>query len=165
MPIDEVDKQIIARLQGDLPLAPRPFAELARQVGLGEDEVVERVRRLAESGVMRRFGATLRHQKSGFASNVMVAWRVPEERAGEVGRRLSQFRQVSHCYWRRPRCGDFPYNLFSMVHGTSDEEVTAVVEEMAEAVGRPEHALLFSVEELKKTSMSYFTKQGEVHGG
>lgn len=165
MPIDDIDKRIIARLQGDLPLTSRPFAELAAEVGLSEDQVVERIQALADSGVMRRFGATLRHQKSGFASNVMVAWRVPEERAGEVGRKLASFREVSHCYWRRPRCGDFPYNLFSMVHGTSDQAVREVVEKMAEAVGRPEHALLFSVEELKKTSMRYFTSQGDVHGG
>ncbi|MCB2187431.1 MAG: AsnC family transcriptional regulator [Deltaproteobacteria bacterium] len=163
MQLDHIDKRIIAHLQGDLPLTPRPFLPLAEELGLSEGEVVARLRRLAETRVMRRFGATLRHQKSGFASNVMVAWRVPDEAAHEVGEKLSTFRRVSHCYWRKP-CRDFPYNLFSMVHGTSEEECRRLVEDMAAAVGQPEHELLFSLEELKKTSMRYFDAEGEIHG-
>ena len=162
--LDSLDKRIIAQLQGDLPLVSRPFAGLAAELGLTEAEVVERIRRLAERGVMRRFGATLRHQKSGFASNVMVAWKVPEEMMEEVGRKLASFRNVSHCYWRIP-CEGFGFNLYSMLHGTSETECRSLVEEMAEAVGPLEHQLLFSQEELKKTSMRYFDREGEVHGG
>lgn len=163
MNIDAVDRKIIARLQGDLPLVPRPFAAMAAELGLSEAQVVERIRSLARRGVMRRFGATLRHQQSGFASNVMVAWRVPADRIREVGRRLAGYRQVSHCYWREPSCGDFPYNLFSMVHGTSDQECRALVAQMAAAVEVADFALLFSVEELKKTSMRYFDLEGDIH--
>lgn len=164
MQLDAIDKKIIARLQGDLPLEPRPFAPLARELGLSEAEVVARIQALAQGKVMRRFGATLRHQRSGFASNVMVAWRVPPERAGEVGRALASFRQVSHCYWREP-CDDFPYNLFSMVHGRDEDECRAVVAEMAALARADEYDLLFSLEELKKTSMRYFDREGEIHEG
>jgi DNA-binding Lrp family transcriptional regulator len=155
--IDAIDKRIIARLQGDLPLTPRPFAALAAELELSEAEVVARVARLAENKVMRRFGATLRHQQSGFPANVMVAWQVPEDQVERVGQVLASFRQVSHCYWRRP-CQGFAYNLYSMVHGQSREQCRQVVEEMARAAGvGPEfYALLFSVEELKKTSMQYY---------
>ncbi len=155
MKLDALDKRIIARLQGDLPLESRPFAGLAAELGLGEAQVVERIARLKREKIMRRFGATLRHQQSGFPANVMVAWRVPEDQVERVGRRLSGFRRVSHCYWRQT-CAGFPYNLFSMVHGKSQEECREIVGEMAEAVGALEHALLFSVEELKKTSMQYY---------
>ncbi|MBI4799353.1 MAG: Lrp/AsnC family transcriptional regulator [Desulfarculus sp.] len=155
MSLDALDKRIIARLQGDLPLEPRPFAALAAELGLSEAQVVERVARLERDKIMRRFGATLRHQQSGFPANVMVAWRVPEERVDEVGEKLASFRRVSHCYWRRA-CADFPYNVFSMVHGKSEDECRELVEEMAQAVGGIEHELLFSVEELKKTSMQYY---------
>ncbi len=155
MPIDSTEKRIIAYLQGDLPLTSRPFLPLAEELGLSEDEVVERIRAMAESRVLRRFGATLRHQKSGFAANVMVAWRVEEERADEVGLRLAGFRRVSHCYHRRT-CGEFPFNLFSMVHGRSEDECRELVEEMAAAVGVSDYALLFSRQELKKTSMQYY---------
>lgn len=164
MDIDLIGRKIIARLQGDLPLTSRPFADLAADLGLSEAQVVERILALAQGKVMRRFGATLRHQQSGFAANVMVAWRVPSERAGEVGRKLAAFRNVSHCYWRRPSCDDFPYNLFSMVHGTSEEHCRDLVARMRAEVEVEEHALLFSREELKKTSMRYFDPEGEIHG-
>jgi siroheme decarboxylase len=153
--IDVMDKRIIARLQGDLPLEPRPFAGLAAELGLSEAQVVERIARLERDKIMRRFGATLRHQQSGFPANVMVAWRVAEDQVEEVGRKLASFRRVSHCYWRRP-CADFTFNLFSMVHGKSEAECRQLVAEMALAVGGVEHELLFSVEELKKTSMQYY---------
>jgi len=153
--IDQTDKRIIKRLQGDLPLVPRPFAAVARELGIQEQEVIDRVADLAASGVMRRFGATLRHQQSGFAANVMVAWRVPPADIDRVGQALAAYRQVSHCYHRQadPR---FPYNLYSMVHGKSRDECRQVVADMAAEVGIDDYELLFSEQELKKTSMSYF---------
>ncbi|MFZ5585249.1 MAG: Lrp/AsnC family transcriptional regulator [Thermodesulfobacteriota bacterium] len=157
MSIDAIDKRIIARLQGDLPLVPRPFAPLAAELGIAEAEVVARIDRMKRQRIMRRFGATLRHQQSGFPANVMVAWRVAEERIEAVGEILSGFRHVSHCYWRRP-CEGFAYNLFSMVHGASQDQCRRIVAEMAQKAGMDpaDYALLFSVEELKKTSMQYY---------
>lgn len=155
MAIDQIDKRIIAFAQGDLPLIPRPFAQLAGELGISEAEVVERLQAMAESGVMRRFGATLRHQKTGFAANVMVAWLVPEADCDRVGERLASFRRVSHCY-HREICDGFDFNIFSMVHGRSEKEVRQLVEEMAAAVEIDDYELLFSREELKKTSMRYY---------
>ena len=80
-----------------------------------------------------------------------------------MGRVLAQVRNVSHAYHRRP-CQGFGYNLFTMVHGRDERECRRIVDEMAAMVGHPEHDLLFSVEELKKTSMRYFTEEGEVNG-
>ncbi len=155
LPPDELDQRIIAKLQGDLPLVSEPFAQLAQELGLTQDQVVERIQALAESGMMRRFGATLRHQQSGFSANVMVAWRVEEERMAEVGGKIASFRQVSHCYWRPAKEG-FPYNLYSMVHGRSEQECRQVVAEMASQTGVEDYEMLFSIRELKKTSMQYY---------
>ncbi len=153
--IDDLDKRIIARLQGDLALTPEPFAPLAGELGLAQSEVVARIARLAESGVMRRFGATLRHQQSGFPANVMVAWRVEEGRIEEVGAKLSAERRVSHCYWRKPQ-PSFPYNLYSMVHGKTEQECREIVGRLARETGVGDYEMLFSLEELKKTSMRYY---------
>lgn len=155
MKIDEIDKRIISWMQGDLPLVARPFAVVADELGIEEDEVIRRVAAMADSGVMRRFGATLRHQKSGFAANVMVAWRVAEKDIDRVGNALAAYRQVSHCY-HRPANDLFPYNVYSMVHGKSREECREVVAQMAAEVEQDDYQLLFSEQELKKTSMSYF---------
>lgn len=155
MTIDQTDKRIIAFAQGDLPLVSRPFAGLASELDISEAEVVNRLQAMSDSGKMRRFGATLYHQKTGFVANVMVAWRVPEADCDRVGERLASFRRVSHCYHRKI-CDGFEYNVFSMVHGRTEDEVRQLVEDMAAAVKVDDYALLFSREELKKTSMRYY---------
>ncbi len=155
MTLTETDKRIIYHLQGDLPVTERPFAWLAEKVALSEAEVIDRIRALKAAGVIRRFGATLRHQQSGFPANVMVAWKIDDDRIEEVGRRMAGYRMVSHCYQRRTR-PDWPYNLYTMVHGQSRRDCRKTVAEMARETGVGDYQMLFSVEELKKTSMRYF---------
>jgi len=153
--IDEVDKKVIGLIQGDLPLEPRPFLSLARQAGMTEEAFVERIQSLKDREVIRRFGATLRHQEAGYRFNAMVAWLVPDERIEEVGEAMSGFREVTHCYHRRPQRG-WKYNLFTMIHGDSREECFRIADRMAGETGVSEYALLFSEKEFKKTSMAYF---------
>jgi DNA-binding Lrp family transcriptional regulator len=153
--IDELNKKVIRLIQGDLPVEDRPFAVLAEQAGIGEEDFIERVRNLKKQGILRRFGATLRHQKAGYDSNAMVAWLVPDERVDEVGEALAKFREVTHCYQRMPQ-GDWLYNLFSMVHAGSREQCREIAEKMSVTVGIKDYILLFSEKEFKKTSMEYF---------
>ncbi|SPD74856.1 conserved hypothetical protein [uncultured Desulfobacterium sp.] len=153
--IDDLDKEVIRLIQGDLPVEERPFAVLAKQAGISEQDFIERVRNLKKEGILRRFGATLRHQKAGYDSNAMVAWLVPDERVDEVGHALARFREVTHCYQRRPQ-GDWPYNLFSMVHAGSREQCRKIAQRMSDAVRVKDYILLFSEKEFKKTSMEYF---------
>ena len=122
---------------------------------MSEEEFVTRVRDLKERGIIRRFGATLRHQEAGYSSNAMIAWSVPDERMEEVGKTLSRFREVTHCYQRKPQ-EDWHYNLYTMVHGSTREDCYQIAERMSRRVGIREYTLLFSEEEFKKTSMNYF---------
>jgi DNA-binding Lrp family transcriptional regulator len=153
--LDELDKKVISLLQGDLPLDPRPFAAMAKEVGITEEEFVGRVRGLCERGIIRRFGATLRHQEAGYNANAMIAWFVPNDRIDEVGNTLARFREVTHCYQRRPQ-EDWHYNLYTMVHGSSQDECYRLAERMSRSTGIEEYMLLFSEKEFKKTSMEYF---------
>ena len=153
--IDENDKRIIQLIQGDIPLDARPFALLADKLGMGEAEVIGRVKSLQQRGIIRRFGATLRHQEAGFSANAMVAWMVPEGRMEEVGAAMAAYREVTHCYQRRP-CQDWKYNLYTMVHGDSEEQCYRIAEKMAAETGISDYVLLFSEREFKKTSMKYF---------
>ncbi len=153
--IDDTDKKIIGLIQGDLPLRAKPFAELAERAGMSEEALLDRIRSLEERGVIRRFGATLRHQEAGFNSNAMVAWLVPEERIEAVGETMAGFREVTHCYQRRPQ-RDWRYNLYTMIHGESREACRRIAERMSLETGVASYALLFSEREFKKTSMSYF---------
>jgi DNA-binding Lrp family transcriptional regulator len=153
--IDDVDKKVIQLIQGDLPLDLRPFAVLASKVGLSEQELVDRVASLKKRGIIRRFGATLRHQEAGFSSNAMVAWIVPEDRVEEVGRAMAKSRAVTHCYQRKTH-KKWPYNLYTMIHGNGRDKCREIAEQLSQKVGIQDYVLLFSEREFKKTSMKYF---------
>jgi DNA-binding Lrp family transcriptional regulator len=153
--LTDLEKQVILALQRDLEVIPRPFEEIARQVGVPEEELLAAVRSLMDRGYIRRFGATLRHQKSGFAANVLVAWAVLEEDISRIGKKMAAYREVSHCYARRP-ASPWPYNLYTMVHGRTREDCVATASRMAAETGLTRYELLFSETELKKTTMRYF---------
>jgi len=153
--ISELGKKIINLIQGDLPLAPRPFAVLAERLGISEVTLLDEIKKLKERGIIRRFGATLRHQEAGFSSNAMVVWKVPEDRLEEVGNTIAGFKEVTHCYQRKPQ-KDWPYNLYSMVHGANHEDCHEIARRLSRKVGINDYALLFSEKEFKKTSMEYF---------
>lgn len=153
--IDDLDKKVIGLIQGDLPVELKPFASLAEEIGITEETFLERINSLKKRGILRRFGATLRHQKVGYGANAMVAWLVPDDRIEDVGKRLARFREVTHCYQRNPQ-GDWQYNLFSMVHGNSQDQCYEIAATMSKTVGIKDYTLLFSEKEFKKTSMEYF---------
>ena len=153
--LSDIEKQVIASIQGDIEISPHPYRAISEDLGITEAKLLEILQDLCDRGVIRRFGATLRHQKSGFSANAMVAWKVDESRIEEVGKVMAGFDAVTHCYRRSPS-GDWPYNLYTMVHATSPEACHATAAEMAEAAGIDDYSLLFSKKELKKTSMAYF---------
>ena len=153
--LTELEKKVIASIQGDIPITPRPYLTIANNLTISERKVLEIVVGLQDRGIMRRFGATLRHQKTGFDANAMTAWQVDEKRIMEVGEIMASFRQVSHCYRRNPT-PDWPFNLYTMIHGTSEKECRATAKTMAQKTGIKTYSLLFSLKELKKTSMKYF---------
>jgi len=153
--IEDRDKKVISQIQKDLPVHPQPFALMAEKIGISEKEFIERVKRLKKDGIVRRFGATLRHQEAGFKANAMIAWKAPESIISEMGKTLAGFREVSHCYHRAAK-GDWPYNLYTMVHGGSRDECREIAEQMSTATGLSNYAVLFSEKEFKKTSMEYF---------
>jgi DNA-binding Lrp family transcriptional regulator len=153
--IDKIDKKVIRLIQGDLPVDPRPFAILADRIGLTEAQFIARIKDLKKRGIIRRFGATLRHQEAGFSSNAMVAWVVPDQRIDEVGKILADFKEVTHCYQRRPQ-GDWPYNLYTMIHGSNRDQCFQIAARMSRSADIDEYKLLFSEKEFRKTSMEYF---------
>jgi len=151
----ETEERILSLAGGDLPDTERPFKTIADEVGVTEDDVIELVRDLKERKIIRRFGATLRHQKAGYGHNAMVAWRVPDERTDEVGQVFADRPEISHCYVRRTY-PEWTYNVYTMIHGERPGHADEVVAELERAVGISDHCTLRSLKELKKTSMVYF---------
>jgi DNA-binding Lrp family transcriptional regulator len=158
--ISEDDRAAIRALQEDVPLTPRPFDLWGRQERLSSEELLERAYDLQGRKIMRRFSAVLYHRKAGFRANAMGVWVVPPERVEEVGNMFAQYQAVSHCY-QRPVYEDWPYALFSMVHGRTEEECESVLDAMAAESGLTERASLYSTREYKKTRVRYFTPEME----
>jgi siroheme decarboxylase len=158
--ISEEDKAAIRALQEDVPLTPRPFDLWGQRIGLSYEELLERAHDLQQRKIMRRFSAVLYHRKAGFRANAMGVWKVPPERIEEVGNMFAQYQAVSHCY-QRPVYEDWPYALFSMVHGRTEEECELVLDAMAAESGLTEWASLYSTREYKKTRVRYFTPEME----
>ncbi len=154
--LTELEKKIIASIQQDMEITERPYFAIAEKLGITEAELIDRLEDLSRRSVIRRFGATLRHQRAGFNANAMVAWKVDEDRIEEVGQKMASFHQVSHCY-RRNSTPDWPYNLYTMVHASDEQACHETARKMSRATSVQDYTLLFSREELKKTSMVYFS--------
>ena len=156
MTLTDVEKKVIEAVQGDIPITRRPYREISERIGIEEDIFLEILENLCKKGVIRRFGATIRHQKSGFKANAMVAWKVDENRINKVGEIMASFEAVSHCYRRDPK-GDWPYNLYTMVHAKDTASILEIAARMSKKANVEIYSPLFSIRELKKTSMEYFS--------
>jgi DNA-binding Lrp family transcriptional regulator len=152
MMLDEVDRKLVALTSSGFPVVRDPYGRLAEQLGLSAGEVVERLRRLRAGGVIRRVAAILDQRRVGLVGNMLVAWAVPEGRADEVGEHLARRREVTHCYLRAPAAG-WPYNLYAMVHGPSEESCRQFVEQVTGELKLEPAALLPTVRELKRAPL------------
>jgi siroheme decarboxylase len=148
-------KRVLALVQGDLPDGPTPFAAVAAQAGVSEADVLALLAGMKERGEIRRFGATLRHQRAGYGASTMVAWFVDEADMERVGAFMAARPEISHCY-QRVNCMDWPYNLYTMVHAKNWDQCREMVAELARLSGVSEFEVLESRREFKKTSMRYF---------
>lgn len=155
--LESEDYALAAALECGLALTQRPFAELAAKTGLSEDEVCARLRRLTELGVIRRLGVIVRHRELGYTANAMVVWDVPDEQVEEIGRLLGAQPSVTLCYQRPRRLPDWPYNLFSMVHGCNREAVLAEIARLRAEFGLESipHHPLFSQRRFKQCGARY----------
>jgi len=150
------ERAILASVQGNLPDSATPFADIAASLGTDEETVLALLRRLKKDGVIRRFGASIKHQRAGWSHNSMVAWKSDPAQAEVAGPKAAAHPHVSHCYYRPSPAPDWPYTLFTMVHGRDSAELSAAVEELQDITGLAEYAVLKSIRELKKISMTYF---------
>lgn len=153
--LDPVDRAIILATQAGLPVTSRPYHTIARALGMRADEVMMRLERMRNLGLIRRIGAVPNHYAIGYTANGMTVWDVDDARVDALGEQVGALDCVSHCY-RRPRhLPDWPYNLFAMVHGRTREEVEAKAREIGELLGDACRAseILYSVRILKKTGV------------
>ena len=132
--IESMDYRLLAALQDGLPLAPRPFAEISAKLGIDEQQVLERLRRLRQQGVIKRLGVVVQHRQLGYRANAMLVFDVPDQEVDGLGQRISRYPFVNLCY-QRPRRHDWPYNLYCMIHGKSRDTVLEQYAQLVEECG------------------------------
>ena len=153
--LDELDRRIVVATQSGLPLVPEPYAAVAAEVGTTAEDVMARMQRMLESGIIRRIGAVPNHYTLGFRGNGMSVWDVPDAKVMELGAKIGALDFVSHAYQRPRHQPVWNYNLFAMVHGRDRAEVLVKAEAIAELLGPDNrgHEVLFSTWILKKTGL------------
>jgi DNA-binding Lrp family transcriptional regulator len=97
--MDTIDRKILNIIQKDFPVVAKPFKEVAEKLGLGEDEVLERISRLKQEGVIRRIGAVFDSKKMGFVSTLCAA-RVPKGKLEAFVKVVNSYAGVTHNYRR-----------------------------------------------------------------
>lgn len=127
--MDEIDRVLINDLQGGLPVARRPFADIAARLNLTEGEVAQRLKRLLDRRILSRFGPLYDAERLG-GGLTLAAIAVPRERFEEVAAIVNAFAEVAHNYER-----DHTLNMWFVVATERPERVPEVLKEIREATG------------------------------
>jgi DNA-binding Lrp family transcriptional regulator len=151
------EQMLIDVISNGLPLVSRPYEVISQQLRCSEIRVLEVLQRLMQRGDIKRFGVVVRHRKLGYRANGMVVWNIPDDRIKELGRCIGRYEFVTLCYQRPRRLPDWPYNLFSMVHGHDRDEVIGQVGLIVEQCGLQDidHDILFSGRCFKQRGAHY----------
>jgi DNA-binding Lrp family transcriptional regulator len=128
-------------------------------VGIETKQLLSILEDWKREGKLRRIGSIVDHFKVGISGGAMVAWRVEPERIEQVGTKLAGFREVTHAYERKTT-ENWPFNLYTMVHGADIQEVEQTVKHMSQAAGVSDYRILTTKKELKKVPPTYVAGPG-----
>lgn len=148
----DLNKAILSALSRDFAAGLTPYEDLARELGIPQELLLARIKDLVEEGKIRRVGATLNHRSVGFLANALTVWNVPREKIEAFAGSAVARREISHCYLRKTY-PNWPYNIYTVIHGTSPEACQSVAGELAEALQITDYQLLFSLKEFKKSRL------------
>ena len=126
--MDELDSRVLHALQYDFPLSERPYEALATKLEISVDELLSRMEKLIDQGIIRRLGASLDSRKLGYSSTLAAVSVAPEhiEEAAEI---VGRYAEVTHSYLR-----DDEFNIWFTVVAADDERIEAILEEIRSAL-------------------------------
>ncbi len=128
--VDERDRALLQWLQDEFPVTERPWREGGTRLGMSEEEVVYRVRRLSTGGVIRSVHTILDKRKTGSGSSTLIAMRVPEGKIGDTASVINEYPGVTHNYQR-----EHEYNLWFTVNAGNKQELTGIIDEIKQRTG------------------------------
>ena len=157
MVLSDKDRQLIAAIQGGLPLVAKPYAAIAEQLGLTEAGVITRLETLQAAGMIKRMGVVVKHRALGYDANAMVVWDIPDDQVERIGELLAGETCVTLCYQRPRRLPEWRYNLFCMIHGSERDSVLRRLEQIAANHGLEKipRSVLFSGHSFKQRGARY----------
>lgn len=154
--ISEMEKRILLEIQNGFELTATPYREIAKAAGEPTKTVCQAIESLSERNAIKRIGCVVNHHAVGFDENCMVVWDVPDYRLDTAGTAAGSYSAVTYCCHRPRRSAmDWPYNLFTMIHGRSAEAVEATIDELAAACLPYSHERLHTTAALKQTGTRY----------
>jgi DNA-binding Lrp family transcriptional regulator len=130
MRLSTIDRKIINSIQEDIPLESAPFKALSQDVGLSEDELLQRIKRLKDEGIIRTFAASLDHRKLGFKST-LIALRVSPDQVESIAGKIIVYPEVTHCYLRKGE-----YNVYVVFISPTKERMDEFFGKLGEWVGK-----------------------------
>ena len=157
--MSDIERKVLAVLQEGFPRSENPYKDMAEKAGIETKQLLAVLENWKRDGKLRRIGAIVDHFKVGLSGGAMVVWQVEEELVEKVGEKLAGFQEVSHAY-ERNTVENWPYNLYTMVHGANFEEVEKTVARMSQACGVSDYRILVTEKELKKVPPTYITESG-----
>ena len=157
---DDADQRLIATIQNGLPLSERPYADIANQLGLSEEDVISRISRLSEYGLIKRFGVVVRHHELGYQENAMIVWDIPDNEVDAIAQQIKSYPFITLCYRRARQLPEWSYNLFCMIHGKSRNKVFQHLEEMLSDHNWHNYPrdVLFSKQRFKQRAANYLSQ-------
>ena len=155
--ISDIERKILAALQGGFPRSQTPYKDTAERVGIETKQLLAVLNDWKQEGKLRRVGSIVDHFKVGISGGAMVAWRVEPEKVEQVGTKLAGFKEVTHAYERKTT-ENWPFNIYTMVHGADIKEVKQTVKGMSQACGVSDYRILSTQKELKKVPPTYIAE-------
>ncbi|MFC7019370.1 MULTISPECIES: Lrp/AsnC family transcriptional regulator [Haloarcula] len=160
--LSALDRRILLEIQAGFPLSATPYRDIAEAVEADVTDVLDAIEGLLADGCIKRIGCVVNHITTGFDSNCMVVWDVPDGELDARGEAVGELPYVTLCYHRPRRPDqDWPYNLFTMIHGREADAVDAKIDELAADHLPFAHDRLYSTATLKQTGARYDDIVGE----
>jgi DNA-binding Lrp family transcriptional regulator len=149
--VNDIQKQIIQKLQTEFPLEPRPFDIIAQKLGISLDELFAEIQQLIDAGVIRRLGVSLDSNKLGYRS-ILAAIAVPEDRIQDASERIHCFSEITHSYLRSD-----PFNIWFTIIAPSDERIAAILDALRNSLNlKPSEVLHLPMKRLFKLDARFY---------
>ena len=152
---NDFDMALISFLQAGIPIEADPYREISEKLGSSRQEIISRIKKLHEDRIIRRVGASIVPSKLGYEANGMVVCEVSSDKISQIGEYVASLKEITHCYERKTIPNIWNYNVFFMIHGLSRSSVEEYVSNLMKKLGINNFEILFSVKELKKTSVMF----------